>query len=345
MGIDFYATERHFLDHLRPTWLALRPARRGTFYALRAIAGHAGRRGLDVVPVDSIYDRERLPASDNPTVVAGYGDLKRARLASRSSFALAQHGAGQSYGADPAIARHHSYAGGADCDDVELFLVPNDHAAVRYREAYPAAVVDVVGSPMLDELPRGPAESADLVVATGFHWDCQLGTETGSAIRDFAPVLGAVARAFPGAIGHGHPRRPDLAWRYKAAGIEYVRDFAEVCARASVYVCDNSSTLFEFAATGRPVVVLNDRRFRRDREHGLRFWEAADVGIQVDSPADLVAAIRTAIADPPELAAARQAALELIYQPLVGGPALAAAALERWAALPNRTLAPHEAVT
>jgi hypothetical protein len=329
MVIDFYASEPHFASHLAPTWRALPAAARGSFFVAKAIAGHAARLGVDGVAVGWTRGEVPLPAGDGPTVVAGYGDLKRARIAGRTRLALAQHGAGQSYGADPKIARHHSYAGGEDCDDVTLFLVPNDHAAARFHQAYPAAAVEIVGSPVLDELPRGPSEPGP--PALGWHWDCTLGTETASAFREYTSVLRSVARAFPGVLGHGHPRRRDLSSWYRGAGIEYVPDFVDVCARASVYVCDNSSTLFEFAATGRPVVVVNSRRYRPDREHGLRFWAAAGVGIQVDRPADLVDAIRRAVADPPEIAAARRAALELVYQPLAGGPALAAAALQRWA--------------
>ena len=60
-----------------------------------------------------------------------------------------------------------------------------------------------------------------------------------------------------------------------------MRDFDEVMERSTLYICDNSSTLYEFASTGRPVVVLNAPWFRRDIEHGLRFWEHADVGVSV----------------------------------------------------------------
>lgn len=328
MTLDAFATERHFLDHLLPVWRLL--PERGSFYIARELRGHAAERGLEAIPVGSPFGTDPLPpGGDGPTLVAGYGDIRRARAAGRARFAFLEHGAGQSYGADPKLARHHSYAGGEDRDDVGLFLVPNEHAAGRWREAYPAAVVAVVGSPVLDDLPRRASPADPPLVAIGFHWDCSLGSETGSAIHEYSAILRELGRTFA-MIGTGHPRRRDLAARYRHAGIEFVPSWSEVCSRASVYVCDNSSTLFEFAATGRAVAVMNSRHYRRDREHGLRFWGAASVGPQADRPRDLVGAIRLALEDPADVRAAREAAVERVYQPRSGGARLAAAALVRW---------------
>jgi UDP-N-acetylglucosamine:LPS N-acetylglucosamine transferase len=99
-----------------------------------------------------------------------------------------------------------------------------------------------------------------------------------------------------------------------------------------VYVCDNSSTIYEFAATGRPVVVLNGPHYRRDVHHGLRFWDAADVGIQVDHPRDLPDAIEEALRDPEPRRRAREAALGIVYAHRTGAAQRAAAALTDWMA-------------
>jgi UDP-N-acetylglucosamine:LPS N-acetylglucosamine transferase len=101
-------------------------------------------------------------------------------------------------------------------------------------------------------------------------------------------------------LGHGHPRIMErLLPIYDALDIEPVYDFEEVLERADCYVCDNSSTMFEFASTGRPVVVLNPPWYRREVNHGLRFWEAAGVGVNCDRPQDLAGAVATALQDPP----------------------------------------------
>lgn len=333
--IDAYAGEGHFVDHLQPVWAELAAPLRGTFYVARHLLGHAHARGVDAVPVDSPLERARIPSGPEPLLLAGYGDMARARACGRSRFAFLEHGAGQSYAGDPAayhretpVARHHSYPGGEDRDDVALFMVPNDHAAARWREAYPTADVRVVGSPVIDQLPeRDRATYPGPTVALGFHWDCTLVPETGSAVHDYRQAtLRQLAERFH-VIGHGHPRRRDLAARYRAAGIEHVPDWREVCRRADVYACDNSSTLFEFAATGRPVVVLNASQYRRRIEHGLRFWSAASIGLNVDRPGLLGDTLEAALADPVGLQEARAAALALVYRPLHGGARLAAEAL------------------
>jgi hypothetical protein len=265
----------------------------------------------------------RLPAGGDVALVAGYPDLCKVRKQFKR-IVLAQHGAGQSYSIP-----HPHYPGGSDNDAVGLFLAPNEHAADRWRRAYPNAAVEVVGCARLDDLPaRGPGP---ITVAIGFHWNCFTFPETRSTFAWYRNALREVAESF-NVIGHGHPRARDLPRKYRGLGIEYVETFDEVCERADVYVCDNSSTLFEFAATGRNVVVLNAPWYRTSQHHGLRFWDAADVGPQVWQPDMLVGAIQRALSSPPAVVEARERALDIVYTHRTGGADRAAEAIRAWAA-------------
>lgn len=319
--IDVFVSAPWYVDHVAPIWRALPADARGRFHVTPRAAPAAA--GLPHVTLDRIG-----PDTTRPILVVSYGDLRSAFMAQRKRIALGQHGAGQSYSTD-----HPAYPGGRNQGPASLHLVPNEHAAGRTRRAYPKARVAIVGCPKLDDLPR-PTIDPDRtpVVAFSFHWDGpSIAPELRSAWQYYRTTVPLVKQQAT-VLGHAHPRAlPRVARWYTAAGIEIVPDFADVLRRADVYVCDNSSSLFEFAATGRPVVVLNAPIYRRDVEHGLRFWAAASVGVNVDRASRLGVAVETAVADPPEVRAARAAALDLVYQPLRGGAALAATALLDWA--------------
>ena len=82
--------------------------------------------------------------------------------------------------------------------------------------------------------------------------------------------------------------------------------------RADLLVGDNTSALYEFASTGRPVVVMNAPQYRRDVHHGLRFWDYPP-GLQVDRPEQLADTIARALSDPEPARAVRAAAVAETY--------------------------------
>lgn len=300
--IDALATEPHFLDHIAPVWRRL-PAG-GTLWVtpdLEPRAATLGLAGVDAGPV---------PPAATPTLVASYGDLRRARRSLRP-VVLMEHGAGQAYAGIESTCG--SYVGSADRDGVVLALVPNEPAAARHRAAHPELPTVVIGSPHLDELATIPAP-VDGPPAISFHWDCDLVPETRSAWPEYGWELPGLAAAYPGAIGHAHPRLwPTCSGWMRGAGLDTVADFTDVVARAGCYVVDNSSTLFTFAALDRPVVVLNSCHFRRNVHHGGRFWDWADVGVQCDHPGDLVDAIAEAQRDSAGIATRRREVSAEVY--------------------------------
>jgi hypothetical protein len=129
------------------------------------------------------------------TLVAAHADLVKARRAGHRRIVLMQHGIGQSYGPD----RHPAYPGGEDNEGVGLFLVPGEHPAGRWREAYPAARVEVVGSPRLDELPRREYS---------IGVECDLWQDLLAAIQIHPRMFGSTADG-PVCVGHAiTARRP-----------------------------------------------------------------------------------------------------------------------------------------
>lgn len=336
--MDALAFEPQFLAHLAPVWRALPSGIRGTLLVNDSLVERARHYGFDPQPVSAQTIRAASPppkaiGGDGPMAfVASIGDTKIGRRLGYRRFAFIEHGCGQAYLGDRSAMRHPSYAGGMDRGDTELFLVPNDYSADLWRRAYPSARVEVVGSPRLDDLPAripGPGP----VVALSFHWSAFVAPEARPAIGHYQSALAGLAKRFT-TIGHAHPKGdwPARMERiYAKAGIPFVADFDDVCRQADVYVCDNSSTLFEFAATGRPVAVLNAPMYRRNVNHGLRFWDAADVGVQVDQPTDLIVGVERALEQRSEDVASREAALDIAYAYRSGAAERAAAALAEWA--------------
>lgn len=335
MRLDLLASEPHFLDHLAPVYAALPPEIKGDLVLIHSrFAGPVDpKMMLARATSRGVQATRELSPEDRPTLVASFGDLKTARLLGRTRFAAIEHGIGQSF----VDSKHGSYAGGNGREDVSLFLTPNDHSGNRWRQAYPRARVAVVGCPKLDSLPMRETDGETdrpSTVAISFHWGGGYPPETRSAWDNYRNHLAPLLERYT-VIGHGHPRHlANLARSYKKLGIPLVTDFTDVCRQADLYVCDTNSTIFEFASTGRPVVLLNKPGrdgYRKDVNHGLRFWDAATVGVQCDRPEDLVDKVTEALADPPEQQAAREVALSIVYKYRSGAAHRAANALTVWA--------------
>jgi hypothetical protein len=321
--LDALASEAHFVDHLAAVFDALPPDARGAFLTSDVkTTARAKALGYTTAPANG---------GRAPVLVASYSDLARARGMGRPRIAIMEHGSGQSYGGRPVSARHGSYAGGDGRGAASLFLHPGEHPAARDRKVYPRARVEVVGSPHLDTLPAREG-TPGRVVAFSFHFNAPIAQEARTAYPWIFPAIAKLRDRYQ-LLGHAHPRLFEgLKPRYEALGIEAVRDFADVCRRADVYVCDNSSTLFAFAATGRPVVVVNPPWYDRRVDHGLRFWEASEVGINCNRPDELAACIDEALRDTPERQAQRETALDLVYAYRTGAGKRAADVLMEWAA-------------
>lgn len=280
MSTDLLASHPRYLAHARPAWDALPPGARGRILAPGDLAG----QGL--------------------VLAASLVDAQDAARAGRR-VALLAHGIGQAYDGRPL-----GWVDGMIAPAV--YLAPGPYAATWARALWPGCRVEVVGPPGLDALFHGKrsnrgqprAESGPgcrPVVGLGFRF---LGGATSvpeatSALTHYLPGLRGLAARYE-LIGHGHPRAMGrLAGLYAAHGIEVVRDWAAVLARADVWCADSSSTLYEAAACGLPVVALDAPWYRREVHHGLRWWDSVP-GERVDGPAALPDAIDRALAGVPD---------------------------------------------
>lgn len=264
--IDAYAGYPHYYEHLWPIWEALDAD--GEFY----VRPSTQRQGTTT---------RGLVASDVPLLVAGYPDLRR----TRRPAVFVEHGAGENYNlTDP------HYSGGANRDRVILFLCPNRRVAeANGRDSA------VVGSPRVEwlsarldkETQRGNRNGRPLRVVVSFHWNCTLHPQTRSAFPHYQPYLKSWAEDPTIELaGHAHPRF-NIERLYAAAGIPFIPNFEDAIRWADVYAVDNSSTLFEAAALGKDVVVL-DAPWYTPEETGFRFWKYADIGPRIQSGADFV---------------------------------------------------------
>lgn len=305
--IDCLATERHFLDHLLPVYKALPAPSRGKIYIHKSLEDRAKELSIPVKLLN-----ERSGTKPNLTLVASYGDLKKAR-ANGSRCVLMEHGAGQSYKS----VKSGSYVGAPDRSGVVAVLVPGERHVKQHEAAHPTIPAYPIGIPKLDYI-HGDLEKANNkidkeIVVISFHWDCNLAPETKSAFRYYRRVLKEVSKNYK-VFGHGHPKDYD---KYKAfwdrIGVESIKDFDEVIDKGWVYCCDNSSSMFEWISLDRPVVVMNAPCYRRNIEHGMRFWEYADMGVQVDRPDNLIKAIKEAQADASQRARRRKEIKDEVY--------------------------------
>lgn len=290
MVIDAWAEkDTHYLDHLAAVWRALPVDVRGTLWAGPQLRAHACRLGLEVRVV------RQPPATKVPILLAGW-PAKGWRAPGRP-IALIEHGVGQPY----LDVDHCAHPGGRNRDRIGLYLCPSQAVAHRNLAAYPSAHAVAVGAPHLDRWHRAPAaRSADGPIVVSWHFAAAVCPEAGTAWPHYGPAaLEQLAARFGDRLrGHAHPRLlPQIRHFYDQAGIDVIDWFPDVLDQAAVYACDNSSSMFEAASIGIPVVAMNAPWYRRHVHHGLRFWSHVP-GPMVDDIDQLAATIEAVLADP-----------------------------------------------
>lgn len=304
----------HFSSRLAPLWHSLPERFRGPYYARGRSLQVAIDAGVEVrhgVPKQS--ERELV-------VVASHEDYRAVRPA---RVIMVAHGAGQRYSDGKAL-HHQSYSGGKNRERVVLNITAGEYDASACREAGQEAVA--AGPYHIERwLPRSSgALSRGLqapTIAFSFHADHHVTQETRWSFPHYQEEIVRLIKECSFSynfVGHCHPRM----WSFMRTfwprlKIPFLLNFSEVLDEADLYVCDSSSSMYEFAATGRPVLALNAPWYRKSVHHGLRFWDAVP-GFQVDEPEDLLAGIKTALDDDADLQAIRQHAVQYVYSDKMG---------------------------
>lgn len=291
--VDLVWSYPHYLSHSYPIWEKLPRELRG-----------------------KVCQPYQPPDPGNWGMVASWQDLEPIRYDYQTIYV--EHGAGQAYGGDEKTALQPGYSGSGGYRHVNTigFIAPNDKVASRWTTAPSIAV----GCPKLDRYMAKPGYDYRLegTVCFAFHWDCTISPEARSTFTYYGPHLRDIVDRWVAAgwdvYGHAHPKWEGLiddALRH--CGMVVLKSDAEVFDKAGILIMDNSSLMYEFAAIGRPVVALNAPWYRRDIEHGLRFWEHVP-GIQIDSPDELAAFDIDAFADRPDGLSLAWDAAEAVYK-------------------------------
>lgn len=322
MLLSAYASQRQYARHLEPIVDELR----ARAHDVECWSQHASPFGPAFVDLQRHRVRPLL-------LVASFTDAHRFR---DRHLIYVEHGAGQTYCvADERLAV--GFAGGGGLDHVALFVCPSERVAGRWRAVYPHARVEVVGSPALDRYVAGRVRASTappLLPATGrndrppsrpvvaftCHW--RFGgdeiPEGMPALPRYLPTIGQLDRGRYDLLATAHPKIASRARRWWAdLDVPFVEDPDEILALADLLVADSTSLMYEAAAVGIPVLALNDPSYRRNVEHGLRWWSHVP-GLQCDEPMALDWSIRAALADPTEARALRTRAVAHAYDHLDG---------------------------
>lgn len=267
--------------------------------------------------------RATRPAMGRIAMVAGWQDV--APLRGTCQMIYVEHGAGQAYQGklhDPS----YSGSGGVRHRGVIGYVAPSDTVAQRWRAPSVA-----VGCPKMDQYIGLPRQyRPERTVCFVWHWPCHLLPEAESVWphyeNDFDEiVLRFRAQGFR-VIAHEHPKwRGEMTKRMRGFGVEMLESDDDVFKQADIMIVDNSSLAFEFMLLDRPVVFLNAPWYRKDVDHGGRFWEWTRGHPMVDGPDELIMLNLWDWIDPPHLATIRETAAK-VYAVRDGTSAAKAAA-------------------
>lgn len=268
MKIHTIASQPHYHAHMAPIFDRLPDRAKGE----QRLSVRVDSYGLD---------------PDDLVMVGGYWDID---AANGHRVIYVEHGAGQTYlGIPEGHPASLAYPGGEHPAEVVGCISPRQSIA----DMWPVDSV-AVGAPILDQYRRTARRSGRPLAVITFHFDDPRlpVPEMRSATAHYQKAIPHIVRALRSqgfdVVGHAHPRdrvRAEQRWRHYR--VPYVEDADVIYRTADLLIADNTSMLYEMAALGIPVGVLNAPWYRTDVHHGLRFWDQVP-GPQFETPSEVI---------------------------------------------------------
>lgn len=268
-------------------------AHRGFWWVTSEAAERLLRYGIGHEHAVISKTRDRLTAklrkSDaGPVLSASYGEWKQVRQAGKPAPYMPHGQGGPGNSVEQVWAKHRH--------ELPVMFCAAERGKLAGQNCYP-----LDGQPKVDRWIGHKPASQKPAIAVSFRWresTCALGHYR-DALASF--IKEAQERGWE-VWGHGHP----LAWKtrfkplWQSLGVRFTGDFETIMDRAHVYCADASSTSFEFAATGRPVVFLDSPIYEPRRETLWHRFSHAYIGETCEDPRMLADVVAAALQDTPE---------------------------------------------
>jgi hypothetical protein len=298
MKIQFFASHQHYYDHMLPVYNGLHHKQRGKLIVHERVKSHKGKSYHSSLAMSNALDKSL------PVMVAGHSDMIVVnKFCDRVVYM--EHGIGLNY-----TKPNSGLCDSSNREGVVLILSPNEKSYCLSKAANPEVKNYIIGMPLMDNLFTLDKPEYPNRICFSFHFDTAVFHFMRSSVTYYRDEIVNLYRNGYDVVIHAHPRAQKniFAW-FVQNGIppeRMIRDFRRAVEESYLYVCDNSSTIFMFAAVPyRRVVLLNRpswiESFQRRDKINFRFWQYSGIGKNIFTSKDLRQAIDAELKRDPDM--------------------------------------------